>query len=86
MSEGKQFKNEQLRGAKFHACGLALFLPPQIDDILAVDFVCAQHAGLKFAGEALRRLLDRRHRIERDVERGRSLGIEAAPVHRGPVA
>jgi len=59
---------------------------PKVDQILAVNFVCAEHAGFEFVGKTLRGLFDRRHRIEGDIECRRSLGIEAPAVGGGPVA
>ena len=68
------------------ALGLSIGLGPEIDHVLAVDLVGAEHAGQDFLGETLRRLHDGGHRIERDIERGRSLGIEPAAVNSGAVA
>ncbi len=60
---------------------LAVGLGAKIEDVLAVDLVGAQNAGLELAGEPLSRLLDGGHWVERDVERGRPPGVETAAVN-----
>ena len=61
---------------RLDACGLLLVFGPAIDDVFAVNLVRAKHQRLELVREALRRLLDRRHRIQPEVKRGHALGVE----------
>ena len=87
LPAGRRFREPRARQLVLaNACGSALLFAAEIDHILAVNFVCAEHVWLEFVSEALRRLLDRRHWVEGQIERRRPFRIEPASMYGRAVA